>query len=95
MFTGPSEPGPALTTARISSSVAKVSGLATCGSFSAFNFVQLVITAHQQRNQREAAAFNRFNQQSLNRFLNRQIELFNQFRDGFSRSAYQPASFPG
>ena len=42
-----------------------------------------MITAHQQRNQREATAFNRFNQQSLHRFLNRQIELFNQFRDGF------------
>lgn len=36
MFTGPGEPGPAFTRARISSSVAKVRGLATCGSFSAF-----------------------------------------------------------
>ncbi len=51
--------------------------------FFCLNFVQFVIATHQQGNQRVAAAFNRFHQQRLNGFFNRQIELLNQLSNGF------------
>ena len=51
--------------------------------FFCFDFVQFVIAANQQRNQRVAAAFNRFHQQGFNGFFNWQIKLLNQFRDSF------------
>ena len=48
-----------------------------------FNLVQLVIAAHQQRNQRMAALFAGFYHQRLHGFLNRQLELLDQLGDGF------------
>lgn len=51
--------------------------------FFCFNFVQFVIIVYQQCNLWEVVVFNCFNQQSFNCFFNWQIELFNQFCDGF------------
>lgn len=51
--------------------------------FFRFHFVQLVIAAHQQGNQRGSAIFNRFHQQSFHGFFDRQVELLHQLSDGF------------
>ena len=51
--------------------------------FFRFHFVQLVIAAHQQGNQRGSAIFNRFHQQGFHGFFDRQVELLNQLGDGF------------
>ena len=42
-----------------------------------------MIATNQQGDQRVAAAFNRFHQQGFHGFFDRQVELLNQFGDGF------------
>ena len=51
--------------------------------FFCFDFVQFMIAANQQGDQRRFAALNGFHQQRFDRFFNRQIELLNQLGDGF------------
>ena len=58
--------------------------------FFRFYFVEFMIAAYQQGDQRVAAIFYRFHQQGLNGFFDWQIELLNQLGDGFRvRRVYQ------